>query len=71
MQSDGNPTGSAGLPDWVVADLFDSPTRKRLLCHLQRADGPVALCDVVAELAESSTAETRREVRMALFHRVG
>ncbi|WP_246985400.1 DUF7344 domain-containing protein [Halorientalis marina] len=66
MPAENERADDGGLPEWVVADLFAAPTRERILCRLRRADGPVLLCDIVAELAASS-AETRREVRMTLF----
>jgi hypothetical protein len=57
-----------GLPEWVMADLFDATVREQVLCRLHHADGPVLLCDIVAELVDrSTTGETRREVRMDLF----
>lgn len=61
-------TDREGLPEWVVADLFAASTRERVLCLLHRANEPVPLCDVVAELVASANAGvTHEEVRMTLF----
>lgn len=67
MAANHKPPDESGLPEWVVADLFAASTREYVLCRLHRVDGPVPLCDLVADLAESSDAAAHREVRMELF----